>query len=205
MLLLAFASFWAMRRLNAEMENFRLGLQGERYVAALLDELRDAGYRAIHDVPGRRKNKRASAWNIDHILVGPSGVYAIETKTLRKWADRSQKLRYDGEYLSLDGKRLPEKWRKPLEQAQAGADFVQTLLKEVTARKELPPIHPVVLYPGWYVETDGRPDSYSCWVMNPKGFATWLRRRPRVMSDDDVALYHHRLASYVRQTYAGEG
>lgn len=53
---------------------FRIGAEGEERVGAILDSMRRHGYMAVHDVP-------LGGWgNIDHILVGPGGVYTVETK-----------------------------------------------------------------------------------------------------------------------------
>src|SRR5581483_2024516 len=52
---------------------FNRGERGELHVADVLDELRSEGYRPIHDIVG-------DGFNVDHVLVGPGGVFAIETK-----------------------------------------------------------------------------------------------------------------------------
>ena len=49
------------------------GAAGEEHVGSVLDELRPAGWFALHDVDVGRGN-------IDHVLVGPAGIYTIETK-----------------------------------------------------------------------------------------------------------------------------
>jgi hypothetical protein len=61
--------------------NDLLGYLGERAVAEHLEALREGDYRIFHDVPceGRKKN-----FNIDHVVVGKTGVAAIEVKTRRK-------------------------------------------------------------------------------------------------------------------------
>ena len=56
---------------------YKLGYQGERYVAEELNRLMAFGYQAFHDVP-------FDNGNMDHVLVGPTGVFVIETKTPRK-------------------------------------------------------------------------------------------------------------------------
>jgi hypothetical protein len=52
------------------------GAAGEECVGRVLDELRPAGWLALHDVDVGRGN-------IDHVLVGPAGIYTIETKSHR--------------------------------------------------------------------------------------------------------------------------
>ncbi|HEX6262725.1 MAG TPA: nuclease-related domain-containing protein [Actinomycetota bacterium] len=53
------------------------GLHGERAVAKALERL-PAGYRVIHDLDIGRGN-------VDHVVIGPTGVFAIETKA---WSGR---------------------------------------------------------------------------------------------------------------------
>jgi hypothetical protein len=50
------------------------GATGEEHVGGLLDELSDAGWKVIHDASFGRGN-------IDHIVVGPPGVFSVETKS----------------------------------------------------------------------------------------------------------------------------
>ncbi len=73
-----------LQRLDEERENWRLGVRGEQLVGEALNDpaILAAGYRIYHDVPG------AEGWNIDHVVVGSSGVYVIETKARRDRGDR---------------------------------------------------------------------------------------------------------------------
>jgi Nuclease-related domain len=50
------------------------GAQGEEHVGGLLDELSDHGWRVIHDASLGRGN-------VDHILIGPGGLFTVETKS----------------------------------------------------------------------------------------------------------------------------
>jgi Nuclease-related domain len=50
------------------------GAAGEEQVGALLDELSDHGWQVIHDASLGRGN-------VDHILIGPGGVFTVETKS----------------------------------------------------------------------------------------------------------------------------
>jgi Nuclease-related domain len=50
------------------------GATGEEQVGSLLDEMSGRGWRVIHDASLGRGN-------VDHILVGPPGVFTIETKS----------------------------------------------------------------------------------------------------------------------------
>ncbi len=50
------------------------GATGEEQVGGLLDQMSDHGWRVIHDASLGRGN-------VDHILIGPPGVFTIETKS----------------------------------------------------------------------------------------------------------------------------
>lgn len=59
-------------KLERERINFRKGATGEALVGYILEGFPD-DYRVIHDLT-------TSFGNIDHVVVGPSGVYIIDTK-----------------------------------------------------------------------------------------------------------------------------
>lgn len=63
-------------RLAQSAERWERGADGEAATAAALDELSRRGWTLFHDVrwPGRQRA------NIDHIAVGPSGVFVIDSK-----------------------------------------------------------------------------------------------------------------------------
>ena len=61
-------------RLRREAERWERGAEGERRVATLLAEL-PSDFVVFHDV--RLPNSRA---NVDHLVVGPSGVWAVDAK-----------------------------------------------------------------------------------------------------------------------------
>jgi hypothetical protein len=50
------------------------GASGEEHVGALLDEMTESGWEVIHDASLGRGN-------VDHILIGPAGVFTVETKS----------------------------------------------------------------------------------------------------------------------------
>ena len=58
------------------IESWRRGAEGERRSAKALRPLVKHGWTVIHDVPGRYGNR-------DHVLVGPPGVFLLDTKNVR--------------------------------------------------------------------------------------------------------------------------
>jgi Nuclease-related domain len=92
----AAALAWLLRfRPSADTLAWRHGAEGERRTARLLAPLERHGYQVFHDlaIPG-------SAANVDHLVVGPTGVYVIDSKRYRG------QLRYTGGHLWQGGRTL---------------------------------------------------------------------------------------------------
>jgi hypothetical protein len=84
--LAAAAAGWGLRfRPSPEASAWRRGAAGERRTARLLDPLERQGWAVLHDlaVPGSRAN-------LDHLVIGPGGVFVIDSKQYRG------RLRLDG-------------------------------------------------------------------------------------------------------------
>ena len=64
-------SFWVVQATGTAPT--MMGDQGERWTAQQLRRMRRQGWRVVNHVTLRQ-------WDIDHVLVGPGGAYAIETK-----------------------------------------------------------------------------------------------------------------------------
>jgi hypothetical protein len=77
--LAAAAVAWGLRfRPSPDAVAWRRGAAGERRTARLLDPLEGHGWATLHDlaVPGSRAN-------IDHLVIGPGGVFVIDSKHYR--------------------------------------------------------------------------------------------------------------------------
>jgi hypothetical protein len=78
-LVIAAGAWWRLRfRPSPETQAWRRGAEGERQVARLLEPLVRAGWGVSHDlrIPGSKAN-------VDHLVSGPPGVFAIDTKNYR--------------------------------------------------------------------------------------------------------------------------
>lgn len=82
--------------------NWRAGYTGEAMVANLLESLSDE-FHVFHDI-----HHRDLAGNIDHLVVGPTGVFVLETKNWRGHVEYSsdKTLRCDGVDKTADLKAL---------------------------------------------------------------------------------------------------
>ncbi|MDF3058096.1 MAG: hypothetical protein K0R17_2311 [Rariglobus sp.] len=152
-----------VRHLVGGIERWRntwLGYYGERVVAESLEPLKAAGFRIFHDVPG---GDSESPFNIDHVIAGPSGIFAIETKTRRKGRARAG---FAGDQIIYDGHALAYPWGEDqhgLEQAQRQAAWLGTWLEQILGHSV--PVQAILTFPGWNVITRARGDVT---VLNPR-------------------------------------
>jgi len=158
---------------------------GERAVGQYLERLRADGYEVFHDVIG-------DGFNVDHVLIGPAGVFTIETKSYSKPASGPAEISFDGEQVAIGGWQ-PD--RNPVIQARAQAGWLRALLKETTGREFT--ILPVIVYPGWFVKQDGRPKT-PLWVLNPKALPQFLKNRDPALGKSDIQLAAYHLSRFIR-------
>ncbi len=126
-------------RLLADRHAYRLGLDCEMAVGQELNNLMSDGYRVFHDVP-------AEGFNIDHVVVGRNGVFAVETKGRSKPARGGVKVVYDGRTL-----RFPDRIKTDfLDQAKRQAEWLSRSLSDAVGMHL--PVQPVLVLPGWYIE-----------------------------------------------------
>jgi hypothetical protein len=144
------------RRLNR-------GELGERCVADVLEELRVDGYRPIHDIVEDR-------FNIDHVLVGPGGVFAIETKFRSGNGEIAFR---NGEGLFVGG--FSEE-KDCLKQARGNAKAVSQMIANNCGRREW--VTPLLVFVGnWRVKDDWRDTGTR--VFTPEGLARYIRNQQR--------------------------
>ena len=185
----AYAAFRTYRAWP-EIKALKQGSEGERAVGQFLERLRADGYSIFHDLVGK-------GFNIDHVLIGPAGVFTIETKTYSKAPGPDVKVRFDGESLTVDGVKLD---RDPVGQGKAQAGWLRLILEESTGRRFL--TRSVILFPGWYVEQMPG-TSKDVWVLEPKALPAFLEHEPQFLSPEDVKLASFHLSRYIRTHEAG--
>lgn len=166
-------------QLAGEIRGLQLGLRGEQAVAEKLLELASDGYRSFHDFPA------AKDWNIDHVVVGPPGVFAIETKTRSKRkappGKKDHEVLYDGEVLSFP-------WftnNKAAEQAAANASWLGNYLRKSTGIDPLW-VTGLLVIPGWYVAPATDPRDHKVRAMPETALAKHLRGLPRTLTEQQI-------------------
>jgi hypothetical protein len=178
-------ALWRRRQLIVEVRKLRLAMDGEKVVGQYLESLRERGYHVFHDLIG-------TGFNIDHVLIGPAGVFTVETKTWSKPAKGEAKIRFDGRSI-LRGTYKPD--RDPIIQASAQSGWLRELLKESTGREF--PVWPVIVFPGWFIEKTGE-SKKPLWVLEPKALPGFLAKEPARMSPEDVKLATYHLSRHIR-------
>ena len=174
---------WKVLNIRKRLHLLRLGRDGEKAVGQYLEGLRHQGYKVFHDVIG-------DGFNIDHVVIGPTGIYTIETKTFSKPVGKNSKILFDGTKITKDGFELD---RNPVIQATAQAKWLSGLLESSTNR--VAPVKPVIVFPGWFVESGWQSD---VWVLNPKALGKFMDSREPSISNEDVGLYAFHLSRFIR-------
>lgn len=176
-------------RLRSIRGLLKMGYDGEVAVAHELNHMMTMGYQIYHDFPG-------DGFNIDHILIGPAGVMAVETKTLSSGTSRRRKadavVTYDGRMLHFP----KHSDHRSIDQAKQQAAWLSnwlssTIGEEICARA-------MVALPGWFVKrtsADGIP------VVNPKQFETLFKHiKPRPLSEDMIGRIVNQVEQHCSQT-----
>jgi hypothetical protein len=157
-----------------EVFRWERGAEGERRTEDRLRELERAGWTVVHDVQRRRSN-----W--DHIVVGPAGVFVLETKDRRGELAVSSgipELRIDDKV--VDDDRVSQ-WPRYLTAAAV------SLKKEIeVAEGERPWVHPVLVFWGDFPAriVDGPRVTF----VHGDELVEWLKARPKKLSRGRQAL-----------------
>ena len=140
-LALAAAVFFAAAVTQGRVDAFFKGARGEEQIALALAAL-PADYTVFHGVV----LGRGSLWrghNLDHIVVGPTGIALIETKN---W--RGRVVFAEGR-LTVDG---VDPTRPPIDQVRAEARILTDWLAKQQANT--PPVRPLLCFAGKSLEVD---------------------------------------------------
>lgn len=144
---------WKLTKLQKTMQNYRDGLNAELIVGQSLTKLLPHNFYVYHDIP-------ATNFNVDHVVVSPNGVYAIETKSRRKLIEN------EGHKVRIENNKLEFKsWTetKPIEQAKSIAIWLSEHLTGSVG--EQIKVQPILALPGYFIE---RKDRNSLPVLNHK-------------------------------------
>lgn len=169
------AAVWGWYRSRKAIHNLRLGIKGEREVGQLLEESRADGYRVFHSI-------LCDKFDLDHVLIGPGGVFVIETKTYTKPKGENKKVVMNGDHILVGGY---EPDRNPVQQVEANARMLAEIIKRQTGESVF--VQAVILFPDWWVET-ATPNK-NVWVLNPKMLPGELRKRAANLSEEKIHAF----------------
>lgn len=168
---------------------YNLGFKGERITAQHLSPLLAEKYYIFHDIP-------FDSFNIDHVVVGPKGVFAIETKTRRKRHSAGMnraKVEYNGKEL-LYPDIPPETYG--LDAAVSRAKELQKWLSSATGETVI--VNPILSLPGWYVHTIA---PHTLPVLNPKSIPNYIQKHGKAnLPEDQIRRIQHQLREKSKMT-----
>ncbi len=168
-----------------ELKQLRQGIEGEKAVGQYLEKLRTQGYQIFHDLEGDN-------FNVDHVIIGPAGVFTIETKTISKPLRGQTKIQFDGESIQISGQAMD---CNPVHQARAQASWLKKILLESTGHEFK--VHPMVLFPGWYIEHKSG-SLRELWVLEPKALPKFLENADEVLTVDVIGMASGHLSRFIR-------
>jgi hypothetical protein len=117
------AAAWRFVVIRKRVKQLKLGRDGERCVGQYLERLRASNSQVFHDIPAR-------GFNLDHVVISPHGIYAIETKTFSKPSPQAR-ITVEGTTIRVNG-WTPD--RNPMDQVAAAARWLENLLHESTGK-----------------------------------------------------------------------
>lgn len=162
---------YRIRRVYPEFRNLNLGEKGERRVSEVLRTLRDRDYVTFDDL-------LLEGVNVDHVVVGPGGVFAVETKTFSIFGNVSAGIDASG-VLQFGGN---PGFKDPLKQARASAAMVSSELKRWMHRDMW--VNPVVVLPGWRI--DPPKVETGVVILNEETIVEFFKTRPEKLNTSEI-------------------
>ena len=161
--IVAVAVMW--RRGVRRVASFFVGARGEERVANVLAAL-SSRYHVFHDFMTARGP-------VDHVVVGPTGVFAVETKN---WRGR---IELQEGHVLVDG-RLAD--RSPLQQAICEADAVEAALSAAGWTGNVTPV--LCFASDTFVKDSAAAGSAR--LINAKSLPGWLGAQPETLSASEI-------------------
>lgn len=171
------------------IKDLGLGRDGEIKVAEILEELKPFGYKVFHDIIEKDKK-----FNIDHVIVGPAGVFTVETKTYSKQSG-NPRIYYDGVSIKIEGLTKSSKFKNdPIDQAKLQMRWLSNFIYDNAKIKVM--VRPVVVFPGWFVVPDNR--NAEVLVLNVKILISKLKESEKNLSEEQINLISSHIEVYNR-------
>jgi len=152
--------------LKRDYDSWAQGAEGEEVVGKILEGLREEGWCVIHDVSFGRGN-------IDHIVVGPGGIFTIETK-------------------SRGGKVWPDR----LDQKMLGQAYAEKKSLETITHME---VQALLVFSRAYIVGKGIARRRGVTILSARSLGWFFSRQPATISPERAEVIHSRLALAVGQ------
>lgn len=168
-------------------QSWSQGAVGERRVAERLAKSVEAGtIIVLHDrrIPGSKAN-------IDHIAIGPSGIFVVDTK---RYVEKRVESRSDGWIFGTEPPRLFVGGRDQTKLVSAMAHQVAAVHTEIDRMGGVVPIsvHPVLCFvDGDWELFSGPFDVGGVYVTHPRALVERVTRPGPLDQDDRLAIAHH--------------
>jgi hypothetical protein len=169
-------------RLGLKRRILRREYEGRIAVGQELNQLVAEGHHVYHDFPAENSN-------IDHIIVGRSGIFTVETSTRIKPAASNRTddatVEYNGKILIFPNSEDYNTIAEAERQASWISDWIsRTTGEQVAARA-------IIALPDWFVK---RTSADGISVVNPKQFPSLFKHiKPRALTDEMIQRIVHQL------------
>lgn len=171
-------------KLLNKRNKLRMGYDCELAVGQELNNRMRDGFNVFHDFP-------ADGFNIDHVLIGSTGVFAVETKGRAKnrvSENGNWRLKFDGEKLIFPS------WieTKPITQAVSQAQWLEEWINKTTGAPCK--VQPVLAIPGWFID---RTSPSELKVYNGKNSSFLVKGKP-ILSPQQIQVISHQVEQKCR-------
>ncbi|KZY87279.1 hypothetical protein A3742_27310, partial [Oleiphilus sp. HI0071] len=174
-------------RTRKTVRRLKQARDGEQAVGQFLESQRKQGGYIFHDLVG-------SGFNLDHVLISPKGVFAVETKTYSKPSKGKAVIHIEEGSVLVNGYAATQDINAQL---LAQKKWISEELSKLSGTKV--EACAVLVFPGWYVE--GKFEQAGLWAMNPKGFAKRLQGLDDVYTEEQVRRLANILSMHLREAY----
>jgi hypothetical protein len=168
-----------VRRIFHLSERAAQGASGEEQVGRALESLRSKGWVILHDLP------LPTVGNIDHLIIGPPGVFVVETKSHRG------QITAQGMQLLRNGKPLEKDF---IRQVKFQSAVINQMLQQKLSQNWY--IQPIICFTQAFVQIPGN-HIENVWVLPLKWLLSFLERQPARLTPAQV----NHLASAIRTLF----
>lgn len=153
------------RKILRKLRNYKKGLEGERFVGNVLNQLQSDKTYVFHDVV-------SDGFNIDHLIVSTRGIFTIETKHYDR--AKGHKFLFQGGKLTFNGRLCGSL----LAQMNGQANYIRERVVELTGSKVT--VRKAAIIIGSYIENPDK-DFSEYWILNEKGFCTFFENSDEIL------------------------